>query len=396
MGQKEQSEYSLPRGVMIRRHRAGETINISFTYRGVRCREPLSNLEITPKNIKYAARLLGEIHNKIEKSLFSYVDYFPKSPRLSIFGNKKMGRNVGAYLDEYLTICKTRDLSPSTIGGYKKCKTALSDLHKIPVSELTPAILKNWIQKQTISLKTIRNQLSFLRSAIDEAVTDGLININPVNLVTASRYQTERREKEKEYIVDPLSPNEVTALLSAAGNKQWENLFRFAINTGLRSSELCALRWSDIDFIGKTAHVTSASVVGVIKGTKTKAGMRKVELNDQAMFALSNQKSFTFLKDREIFEDPKTGDPWAGADAIRKKAWVPTLRKAGIRYRNPYQTRHTFATKHISQGANLFWLATQMGHKGPEMLFRHYGSYLSAYNGNTEMKNDKTEEVKFL
>ncbi|PHM67961.1 site-specific integrase [Xenorhabdus kozodoii] len=384
MGQKEQNMYSLPRGITIRQHKTGSTLVITFTYRGVLCREPLSRLEVNNKNIKYADRLLGEIQNNIEKGTFAYGKYFPNSNKLSIFGNADKSRIVVDYLDEYLRICSTRNLSPSTIGGYKKCKTALSDLHKIPVVDLSPAILKNWIQKQTTVLKTIRNQLSFLRSAIDEAVTDGLISINPVSLVTASRYQTEQTEENKEYIVDPLSPNEVSALLLAAGNKQWENLFRFAIHTGLRSSELCALCWSDIDFIGKTAHITAASVVGVIKGTKTKAGKRKVELNDQAMLALSNQKTFTFLKDREIFEDPKTGEAWAGADAIRKKAWVPTLKKAGIRYRNPYQTRHTFATKHISQGANLFWLASQMGHKGPEMLFRHYGSYLEAYSGNTE------------
>ncbi|PHM22142.1 site-specific integrase [Xenorhabdus ehlersii] len=384
MGQKKQNEYSLPRGVTIRKHKTGDTLILTFTYRGVLCREPLSRLEVNNKHIKYAERLLGEIQNNIEKGVFVYSKYFPKSSKLSIFGNAGKSRTVIEYLNEYLGICETRNLSPSTIGGYEKCKTALSDLHKMPIVELTPAILKNWIQKQTTALKTIRNQLSFLRSAIDEAVTDGLININPVNLVTASRYQTEKREKDNEYIVDPLSPDEVVALLSATGNKQWENLFRFAINTGLRSSELCALRWSDIDFVGKTAHITVASVVGVIKGTKTKAGKRKVELNDQAMIALSSQKAFTFLKDKEIFEDPKTGESWAGADAIRKKAWVPTLKKAGIRYRNPYQTRHTFATKHISQGVNLFWLAAQMGHKGPEMLFRHYGSYLEAYNGNTE------------
>ncbi|OTA14186.1 integrase/recombinase XerC [Xenorhabdus vietnamensis] len=349
MGQKKQNEYSLPRGVTIRKHKTGDTLVLTFTYRGVLCREPLSRLEVNNKHIKYAERLLGEIQNNIEKGIFVYSKYFPKSSKLSIFGNADKSRTVIEYLNEYLGICETRNLSPSTIGGYEKCKTALSDLHKMPVVELTPAILKNWIQKQTTALKTIRNQLSFLRSAIDEAVTDSLININPVNLVTASRYQTEKGEKDKEYIVDPLSPDEVVALLSATGNKQWENLFRFAINTGLRSSELCALRWSDIDFVGKTAHITVASVVGVIKGTKTKAGKRKVELNDQAMIALSSQKAFTFLKDKEIFEDPKTGESWAGADAIRKKAWVPTLKKAGIRYRNPYQTRHTFATKHIAE-----------------------------------------------
>ncbi|MCM4700884.1 integrase, partial [Escherichia coli] len=44
-------------------------------------------------------------------------------------------------------------------------------------------------------------------------------------------------------------------------------------------------------------------------------------------------------------------------------------------------------TRHISQGVNLFWLAGQMGHKGPEMLFRHYGRYLSAYDGKTSLDN---------
>ncbi len=376
----------LPRGVTIRKHSNGETINITFTFKGVKCREPLSNLEVNSKNIKYAERTLGEIHNKIERGTFNYGEQFPRSSRLKIFGNASTGKTVKVYLEEYLVICETRKLSPSTVVGYKKCLNALVSLHVFPASELTPATLKTWIQGQKTTLKTIRNQLSFLRSALDEAVTDGVLQINPVSLVTASRYQSSKSDDESDYIVDPLSPAEVKALLHSAGNKQWENLFRFAIETGLRSSELCALRWRDIDFIGKTAHVQNASVVGVIKGTKTKAGTRKVELTEEALYALTSQKPFTFLKDATVFEDPKTGNPWAGADAIRKKAWVPCLRKAGIRYRNPYQTRHTFATRYISQGANLFWLAGQMGHKGPEMLFRHYGSYLKEYDGKTSFK----------
>ncbi|EFL91459.1 hypothetical protein REG_1604 [Candidatus Regiella insecticola LSR1] len=68
------------------------------------------------------------------------------------------------------------------------------------------------------------------------------------------------------------------------------------------------------------------------------------------------------------------------------------MKRAGIRYRNPYQTRHTFATMHISQGANLFWLASQMGHKGPEMLFRHYGAYLKEYSEMTEAVHQKSRK----
>ncbi len=61
------------------------------------------------------------------------------------------------------------------------------------------------------------------------------------------------------------------------------------------------------------------------------------------------------------------------------------LAQAQIRYRNPYQTRHTYATRVISSGVNLFWLSTQMGHKRPEMLFRHYRRYLKEYDNSTSI-----------
>lgn len=66
---------------------------------------------------------------------------------------------------------------------------------------------------------------------------------------------------------------------------------------------------ADLDTIGNTAHVQAASVVGVLKGTKTKAGTRKVELNSEALAALQAQKQYTFMKSEFIFSDPKTGNP---------------------------------------------------------------------------------------
>ena len=147
----------------------------------------------------------------------------------------------------------------------------------------------------------------------------------------------------------------------------------------MRPSEICALRWGSIDWIGNTIQVSAAKVVGVIKTTKTRAGTRTIELTSDALAALTSQKRFTFMRGEYVFEDPKLGEPWSGAESIRKKAWLYTLRRSGVRYRHLYQTRHTFATANISRGCNLFWLATQMGHKGPEMLFRHYGSYLAEY-----------------
>ncbi|MGJ0476077.1 Arm DNA-binding domain-containing protein [Klebsiella variicola] len=386
MGKTKQGSLSLPRGVTIRHHKNGSTLVITFTYKGILCRESLSRMESNARGIKYAERLLGEIQSQIAGGTFEYAKFFPNSKKLEMFGGIRKNKNIKSYLDEYLKICANRNLSPSTINGYEKCISTLSALHKLHVTELTPGVLKNWISSRKTKLKTIRNNLSFLRSAIDEAVTDGLLTINPVSLVSASRYHVVNNSPNTDdYVVDPFVPAETSAIYQHCRYLEWENLFRFAFNTGLRSSELCALRWTDIDFIENTAHVQVAKVVGILKGTKTKAGTRKVELNNEARAALQSQKQFTLMKSEFIFSDPKTGKPWTNANAIRKKAWVPTLQIAGVRYRNPYQTRHTFATRHISQGANLFWLAGQMGHKGPEMLFRHYGSYLAEYDGKTSI-----------
>ncbi|WP_369718454.1 Arm DNA-binding domain-containing protein [Klebsiella quasipneumoniae] len=386
MGKTKQGSLSLPRGITIRHHKNGSTLVITFTYKGILCRESLSRMEPNARGIKYAERLLGEIQSQIAGGTFEYAKFFPNSKKLEMFGGIRKNKNIKSYLDEYLKICANRNLSPSTINGYEKCISTLSALHKLHVTELTPGVLKNWISSRKTKLKTIRNNLSFLRSAIDEAVTDGLLTINPVSLVSASRYHVVNNSPSADdYVVDPFVPAETSAIYQHCRYLEWENLFRFAFNTGLRSSELCALRWTDIDFIENTAHVQVAKVVGILKGTKTKAGTRKVELNNEARAALQSQKQFTLMKSEFIFSDPKTGKPWTNANAIRKKAWVPTLQIAGVRYRNPYQTRHTFATRHISQGANLFWLAGQMGHKGPEMLFRHYGSYLAEYDGKTSI-----------
>lgn len=377
MGEKKQN----PRGVTIRKHKASETINITFTFKGVRCREPLS-LPITQSNINYAARLLGEIRNKIERNTFNYADYFPTSSRLKIFGKLIDGVTVKHYLDEYIETAKVRKLSPSTIVGYQRIVNELSSFHKVAVSSLTPAMVKNWIKQQHTTTKTIRNKLSVLRSAIDEAVTDGVIQINPVSQISVDRYKSTTSQQSDEYEVDPFTPEEIGLILDNCRFQQWRNLLCFALRTGLRSSELCALRWIDIDFTEQTAHIQKAKVVGVVKGTKTKSGNRIIDLDEVALSALRDQQDFTRDCDF-IFCDPKTKQPWASSDAIRKKAWVPTLAQAGVRYRNPYQTRHTFATMHISQGANLFWLSKQMGHKGPEMLFRHYGRFLKEYEGKT-------------
>lgn len=87
------------------------------------------------------------------------------------------------------------------------------------------------------------------------------------------------------------------------------------------------------------------------KTTKTTSGIRTVELQSEAMKAIQNQLLHSADKLR-VFNDPTTDSQWKGDHIIRKRIWIPSLEAAKIEYRNPYQTRHTFASMLLSAGRN--------------------------------------------
>ncbi len=70
---------------------------------------------------------------------------------------------------------------------------------------------------------------------------------------------------------------------------------------------------------------------------------------------------------------PNTGKPWKSNDTFRNHHWQPLLKRAEVRYRRPYQLRHTFASTMISSGENIHWVARQFGHKDVTMVLRTYG-----------------------
>lgn len=54
----------------------------------------------------------------------------------------------------------------------------------------------------------------------------------------------------------------------------------------------------------------------------------------------------------------------------------PIMVRAGIKYRNPYQIRHTYASALLTAGANPWYVAQQLGHEDVEMVFRTYGKFI--------------------
>lgn len=62
------------------------------------------------------------------------------------------------------------------------------------------------------------------------------------------------------------------------------------------------------------------------------------------------------------------------------QSWEAAMRRAGIRYRRAYQSRHTYACWSLAAGANPNFIAKQMGHTDAQMVYRVYGSWMAENN----------------
>ncbi|MCO1452397.1 Arm DNA-binding domain-containing protein [Legionella pneumophila] len=184
---KQGNELQPPRGVSIREWGTGHAIRIIFSYRGVQCRETLK-LEPTKANIKYAERLRGEIINAIALGTFNYADYFPNSKRARLFGHAIIKATTGEMLKDYMMIAE-KTLEASTYNGYRKvCEAHLYPIFgHVPIRELSPLIIRNWITGLNLTVKTVRNILTPLRNMLDQALNDGVIERNPLDKLVLSK-----------------------------------------------------------------------------------------------------------------------------------------------------------------------------------------------------------------
>ena len=209
--------------------------------------------------------------------------------------------------------------------------------------------------------------LRVVRPLLDLAYQREYLEKNPHEWV-------QKRRAERPDDIDPFSFDEVMIFLAALPDVRWVRYYTVAFGTGLRPSEQNALQWEHIDFAGKVILVRQGVVRGRPTILKTKGSRREVDMLPMVEETLRSHLEATDGKGQYVFSNARGGSLFQ--EGMRRRIWAPTLQRAGLRHRNHYQTRHTFATLMLSQGEEIGWVARMMGHTNTRMIVEHYYKFI--------------------
>jgi integrase len=292
---------------------------MSFTYAGKQVRKPT---ETTDK--KLAQRIYDKIKGEIAEG-----KWFEKLPGESMTFREMMEK----YMSEHSKINKApksyirdKSLADHLVGNF-------GDMYLTEIAPKAIAEYKVMRRMEKASPKTVNNELVLMGHAYNMAIREWeLAENNPVKKVA--------KEKVNNIIERWLTIDEEKALLKVSP-KWLQEIISFAICTGLREGEILDLKWHQIDFSRKTL---------LISEQKNRC-VDTLPLNDTALSILQTK-----------FEICPTGVQFVFINGCATRinarnlirAFHSVLVKAGIKNFRFHDLRHTFATRLVQNGVDLY------------------------------------------
>ena len=219
-----------------------------------------------------------------------------------------------------------------------------------------------------VSPRRIKNIRAVLNGILSDALDNDLIIKNPVSATKTIPLDDSE--------IHPFSINEI-ALILKKSEGQHRNFFALGFMSGMRSGEMIALKWSDIDFFQSEIKITKTKRMGVEKEPKTKSSKRTIDILDSLKPYLHNQYELTGDKNSYVFLN-QDGEGYHDIRRIRDSVWRKTITKCGLEYRTIYQTRHSFATMMLSNGEDILWVSHTLGHKNSSITLEVYARYIKS------------------
>lgn len=228
------------------------------------------------------------------------------------------------------------------------------------LSDIKSTHIMQWQRGCGLSPQTIATRRTYLNIVMQTAMNDDIIRKNPVPLVKLPK-RVEVREKTF------FEEDEIKTIIQKAKG-QLKNYISLACFTGMRGSELIALKWDDVDFKRGSIRVDTRIVLG--EEDRTKSGkVRYVPMFNQARKALESQME-SKNGSRFVFVN-KHGGNYESTHAMNY-AFKKHTNSIGMRSGTIHDLRRFFNTMLKQYGYPMDFILDTMGHMDDKVNRNHY------------------------
>ena len=340
---------------------------------------------------KKAASRVAKI---IEGNLAAGQLLLPKTPK----PHPTLAEYFAQFKGSYLRAAVRQSTQDMYNTSFNRILPILGHRHLDQITRPTAKALIATLVERGLSKTTITITMSRLCCLFNHAIEDGLITENPTR--NTSRYYRQAPVIRDE--IQPLSHDEVKLFLQIAleHSPKYYPLFLCAVHTGMRSGELTALQWDDIDFDRKFLFVRRSFYRGTLSPTKT-SKIRRIDLSTtllKTLLQLRQERHEEWLK-KGHDEIPswvfcnRTGKP-PDLENAKNRHFFPCLEKAGLRRIRFHDLRHTFATLLIQNGEPLAYVRDQLGHSSIKMTVDTYTHWIPGSNREAMDRLPSLEEIR--
>ena len=244
------------------------------------------------------------------------------------------------------------------------------ELGNVKLNKISSAMINKFIDNKTKNLSNsyVRTMAIIMKSALELGVKEHFVFMPNLDI------HLPKQNKNELQILSVSEQNLLEQYI--LNNLDFTTLGMYiSLYTGLRIGEVCALRWSDIDFENRIIKVKS-TVIRIksangksyddIGTAKTAASIRDIPIFNKLFIPL--------LKMKRISNSPFVIS--TKMDFVNKRTFEyryhKVLKNAGIKDINYHVLRHSFATRCIECGVDVKSLSEFMGHSNVSITLNTY------------------------
>ena len=149
-------------------------------------------------------------------------------------------------------------------------------------------------------------------------------------------------------------------------------LLVFAIHTGMRMGEIVSLTWAGVDLTRRSITVF-----------RSKNGERRTIPANQTVLDLLGKRQAIRQSVTDLVFHSQTGTPLDGSNI--RRCLNSALKTAKVHDLHFHDLRHTFATRMVQAGVDLYKVQRLLGHKSPVMTQRYAHHYPESLRDGVEV-----------